>query len=166
MKIGGRPLCSGKTDRTGPRRGRYFQKFFINLDPCLLPYLEKHEDHEVKCLLLVAGSIFLLRRVLGRTHRFAKLTYVLLTPDHLFRAALRAPRGCLSGDEPQLVSGPIFRFFLSLIVGQGLFCCRHLQGAQCGNKVRISTKRKKTQEGAKQKSQSWRMNEMNEDNQN
>ena len=36
-------LCSEKTGRTGLQAVRYFQeKFLMNLDFCIFPYLEKH----------------------------------------------------------------------------------------------------------------------------
>ena len=67
----------------------------MNLDSCIFPCLEKHENHSLRYLLLGTSSNLLLRWVLECTYSFTKITETPSSPTLSRAVPWGHLRGCL-----------------------------------------------------------------------
>ena len=61
-------LCSEENWQGRPSDRHFQETYFVNLDSCIFPYLEKRYRHQLKCLFLMIRSNLPLKCVLDCTH--------------------------------------------------------------------------------------------------
>ena len=86
----------------------------MNLDSYIFPYLQKHQDHLLKCLFLWPAATFYWDVCLIALPLSTKITYTLTSNLPLGNSPQRSLRDCLSGYNLQFAWYKNFHFFLWL----------------------------------------------------
>lgn len=112
-----RPPGLGETWQNQISDNRYSQeKNFMNLGSYIFPYLQKRQNHLLKCLFLwLAATSYWDARVIARP-LFTKITYTLVSTLPLGNSPQRSLRDCLSGYNLQFGWYKNLYFFLWLTI--------------------------------------------------